>query len=79
MQNIYEVFLGSTVEAKFINTILSENNIKGIINSLEGKADNNTTWVEQNSKAEVSVSVNAKDFEKAEKLVRGYKNSREKE
>jgi len=79
MQNIYEVFFGSTVEANFINTILSENNIEGIIKSLEGKQDKNTNWIDQNSKAEVSVSVLADSFEKAEKLVREYKNSRAKE
>ena len=78
MENIYEIFLGSTVEVSFINTILSKNNIEGIINSLEEKKYNNIDWIEQNSKAEVSVSVKAKDFEKAEKLVREYKESREK-
>ena len=78
MQDIYEIFLGSTVEANFIKTILSENNIEGIINSLEGK-NKNTNWLEQNSNAEVSISVLANDFEKAEKLVRGYQDSREKE
>ena len=77
MEDIYEVFLGSTVEANFIKAILSENNIEGIINSLEGK-NNNTNWLGNNSNAEVSISVLANDFETAEKLVSGFKNSREK-
>ena len=79
MQNIYEVFFGSTVDAKFINTILSDNNIEGIIKSLESNANENENWINQDSKAEVSVSVLADNFEKAEKLVREYKNSRAKE
>jgi len=79
MQNIYEVFFGSTVDAKFINTILSDNNIEGIIKSLESNANENANWINQDSKAEVSVSVLADNFEKAEKLVREYKNSRAKE
>jgi len=76
MSNIYEVFFGSTVEANFINNILSENNIEGIIKSLETKNNENTNWIAQDSKAEVSVSVISNNYEKAEKLVREYKNSR---
>ena len=64
MKDIYEVFSGSTVEASFIKSILSDNNIEVIINNLIENS-NNAGWVDPNSSAGVTVSVLAKDFEKS--------------
>ncbi|MBN1252730.1 MAG: DUF2007 domain-containing protein [Bacteroidales bacterium] len=78
MQDIYEVFSGSTVEANFIKSILNENNIEVIIKNFTENSIN-AGWVDPNSSAGVVVSVLANDFEQAEKLVREYFNSRDEE
>ena len=78
MQNIYEVFSGSSIDANFIKSYLEDNGIGVIVNNL---LENSISagWVNPNSGQGATVSVSAENFEKAEKLVREYMDSRESE
>ena len=78
MQNIYEVFSGSSIYANFIKSYLEDNGIGVIVNNL---LENSISagWVNPNSGQGATVSVSAENFEKAEKLVREYMDSRESE
>jgi len=78
MQNIYEVFSGSPIDASFIKSYLEENGIGAIVNNL---LENSISagWVNPNSGQGAIVSVSSENYEKAEKLVREYLDSREKE
>ena len=77
MQDIYEVFSGSSIDASFIKSYLEDNGIGSIVNNL---LENSISagWVNPNSGQGASVSVSAENYEKAEKLVRAYLDSREK-
>ncbi len=76
MQNIYEVFSGSSIDANFIKSYLEDSGIGVIVNNLLENSIG-AGWVNPNSGQGVSVSVSAENFEKAEKLVRKYLESRE--
>ena len=77
MQNIYEVYSGSSIDANFIKSYLEDNGIGVILNNLLENSIN-AGWVNPNSGQGATVSVSSENFEKAEKLVRVYLDSREK-
>jgi len=76
MQNLFEVFSGSTVDASFINSHLETNGIETIIRN---KAEESMLagWVDSNGILGTQIFVTAENYEKAEKLVRQFMNSRE--
>jgi len=77
MQNIYEVYSGSSIDANFIKSYLEDNGIGVIVNNL---LENSISagWVNPNSGQGATVSVSSENYEKAEKLVKEYLDSREK-
>ncbi len=76
MQNVLEIYSGSTVDAGFVKKHLEEN---GVVCFVENKHDATITanWTEIKSVIGSSVLVKSNDFEKAENLVKQYLNSRE--
>lgn len=76
MQDIYEIFSGSTVDASFVKQYLKENGIGTIIRN---KHDESILagWSDPNEVVGTQIFVSAENFEKAEKLVREYLNSRD--
>ncbi len=76
MQDLFEVFSGSTVDASFIKHHLEKNNIGTIV---KNKLDESILagWVDPNSVVGSQIFVTAENYEKAEKLVREYMESRE--
>ena len=76
MQDIYEVFSGSSIDANFIKSYLEENGIGVIIENRLGSSIN-AGWIDPESGKGVSVMVSAENFEKAENLVREYLDSRD--
>ena len=76
MQDIYEVFSGSSVDASFIKSYLKDNGIGVIIRNLH-QSSINAGWINPLSDKGVSVMVSSENFEKAERLVREYLESRE--
>jgi hypothetical protein len=77
MQDIYEVFSGSTVDASFVNQFIESQGIKTII---KNKMDESIMagWVDPNATIGTQIFVIAENFEKAESLVREYMGSRDK-
>ena len=78
MQKIYEVYSGSSIDANFIKSYLEDNGIGVILNNLLENSIN-AGWVNPNSGQGATVSVSSENYEKAEKLVRVYLESREGE
>jgi len=78
MQDIYEVFSGSSIDASFIKSYLEDNGIGCIVNNLLENSIG-AGWVDPNSGQGSTISVSAENYEKAEKLVRVYLDSRESE
>ena len=76
MQDIYEVFSGSSIDANFIKSYLEENGI-GVIIENRLSSSINAGWIDPESNKGVSVMVSAENFEKAENLVREYLNGRD--
>lgn len=76
MQDIYEVFSGSTVDASFVKQHLEANGI-GVI--VKNKHDESIMagWADPNAIVGSQIFVSADNFEKAEKLVREYQDSRD--
>ncbi len=76
MQDIYEIFSGSTVDASFINQYIESHGIETII---KNKMDESIMagWVDPNSTVGTQIYVLAENFEKAERLVREYMESRD--
>jgi len=76
MQNLFEVFSGSTIDASFINTFLESN---GIETNIRNKSEESLLagWVDPNGVLGTQIFVSAENYEKAEKLVRQYMDSRE--
>ena len=76
MQTIYEVHSGTSIDPNFLKSYLEDNGIGVIVNNL---LENSITagWVNPNSGQGATVSVSSENFEKAEKLVRVYLESRE--
>lgn len=76
MQDIYEVFSGSTVDASFVNQFIESQGIKTIVKS---KMDESIMagWVDPNATIGTQIFVIAENFEKAESLVREFMNSRD--
>jgi len=76
MQDIYEVFSGSTVDASFIKHHLEDNGVGTII---KNKMDESIMagWVDPNAMIGTQIYVLAENFEKAERLVREYMDSRD--
>ena len=78
MQDIYEVYSGTPIDTSFIKSYLEENGIGCIVNNLLQNSIG-AGWVDPNSGQGATISVSAENYEKAEKLVREYLDSREKE
>ncbi len=76
MQDIYEVFSGSSVDANFIKAYLEDNEI-GVIIDNRHQSSIAAGWIDPESSKGVTVFVSAENFEKAEKLVQEYLMSRE--
>lgn len=76
MQDIYEIFSGSTVDASFVKQYLEENGIGTIVRN---KHDESILagWSDPNEVVGTQIFVSAENFEKAEKLVRVYLESRD--
>lgn len=76
MQDIYEVFSGSTVDASFIKQHIEAHGIGTII---KNKHDESILagWADPNAVLGTQIYVSAENFEKAEKLVREYLESRD--
>jgi hypothetical protein len=76
MNDLYEVFSGSTVDASFIRLHLEANGVESIVRN---KTDESLLagWVDPNGITGTQIFVIAENFEKAEKLVREYLDSRE--
>jgi hypothetical protein len=76
MQDIYEVFSGSTVDASFVNQYIESHGITTII---KNKLDESIMagWADPNATIGTQIYVLAENFEKAEKLVREYMESRD--
>ena len=76
MQDIYEVFSGSTVDASFIKQYLESNDIAVIV---KNKLDESIMagWADPNAVVGSQVFVASENFEKAEKLIREYFESRD--
>lgn len=76
MQDIYEVFSGSTVDASFVNQFIESQGIKTIVKS---KMDESIMagWVDPNATIGTQIFVIAENFEKAESLVREFMSSRD--
>ncbi len=76
MQDVLEIYSGSTVDAGFVKKHLDEN---GVVCFVENKHDSTITagWTEIKSVIGSKVLVKPQDFEKAEKLIEAYLNSRE--
>jgi hypothetical protein len=76
MQDLFEVFSGSTVDASFIKHHLEANDVETIIRN---KTDESMLagWVDPNGIVGTQIFVTAQNYEKAEKLVREYMDSRE--
>jgi len=76
MQDLFEVFSGSTIDASFVNHHLEANGIGTII---KNKNDESLLagWVDPNGIVGSQIFVSADNYEKAEKLVREYLDSRE--
>ena len=76
MQDLFEVFSGSTIDASFIKNHLEENGVGTIIRN---KQDESILagWADPNGLVGSQIFVTANDYEKAEKLVREYMESRE--
>ena len=76
MQDIYEVFSGSTVDASFVKHHLDANGVATII---KNKLDESIMagWVDPNAMMGTQIYVSAQNFEKAEQLVREYMESRD--
>lgn len=76
MQDLFEVFSGSTTDASFINNHLETNGVETIIRNT--KDDNILSgWSDPNRIVGTQIFVSAENYEKAEKLVRQYMESRE--
>jgi hypothetical protein len=77
MQDIYEVFSGSTVDASFVKQHLEASGI-GVI--VKNRHDESILagWADPNAIVGTQVFVSAENFEKAELLVREYLESRDK-
>ena len=78
MQEIYEVFSGSSIDANFIKSYLEDNGIGVIVNNLLENSVG-AGWVDPMAGQGATVSVSAENYEKAERLVREYQDSRAKE
>jgi hypothetical protein len=76
MQDLFEVFSGSTVDASFVNHHLEVNGIGTI---LKNKSDESLLagWVDPNGIVGTQIFVSADNYEKAEKLVREFLDLRE--
>lgn len=76
MNDIYEVFSGSTVDASFVKQHLEINGIGTII---KNKQDESIMagWADPNAIVGSQIFVSAENFEIAEKLVRDYLESRD--
>ena len=77
MADIFEVFSGTSIDANFIKAFLEDNGI-GVIVENKLQSSISAGWVDT-STGNVSVMVAAKNFEKAEALVREYLAGRDKE
>jgi hypothetical protein len=76
MQDLFEVFSGSTIDASFINNYLEENGVGTIIkNSAEESML--AGWVDSNAIIGTQIFVAAENYEIAEKLIRVYMESRD--
>jgi hypothetical protein len=76
MQDLFEVYSGSTTDASFIKNYLKEHGIKTIIKNT-AEESLLAGWEESNGILGTQIYVSAEDYEKAEKLVREYMESRE--
>ncbi len=76
MQDIYEVFSGSTVDASFVKHYLEANGVGTIV---KNKLDESVMagWVDPNAMMGTQIYVSADHFEKAERLVREFMESRD--
>ena len=76
MQDLFEVFSGSTVDASFVKNHLEANDITTFV---KNRSDESLLagWVDPNGILGTQIFVSAENYEKAEKLVREYLDSRE--
>jgi hypothetical protein len=76
MQDMFEVFSGSTIDASFVKHHLEAN---GVATFIRNKNDESLLagWVDPNGIIGTQIFVSADNYEKAEKLVREYMDSRE--
>lgn len=76
MQDIYEVFSGSTVDASFVKQHLEAHGV-GVI--VKNKHDESIMagWADPNAIVGSQIYVSAENFEKAELLIREYLESRD--
>jgi hypothetical protein len=76
MQDLFEVFSGSTVDASFINSFLETHGIDTIIRN-KSEESILAGWADPNGIIGTQIFVSALNYEIAEKLVREFMNSRE--
>jgi hypothetical protein len=76
MQDIYEVFSGSSVDANFIKAYLEDNGIGVFIRNAH-QSSIAAGWIDPVAGTDVAVMVTAENFERAESLVRQYLESRD--
>jgi hypothetical protein len=76
MQDLFEVYSGSTTDASFIKNYLEG---RGVKTTIKNSAEESLLagWEESNGIIGTQIFVAADDYERAEKLVREYMESRE--
>ena len=69
--NLIEIFIGSDIEAGFISSILTENNIDHIIkNNLNQSLS--AGWVSGSQYSSSSIHINIQDTDKAKQIINEY-------
>ena len=76
MQDIYEVFSGSSVDANFIKAYLEDNGI-GVFIKNSHQSSIAAGWIDPVAGTDVSVMVAAENFERAASMVKQYLERRD--
>jgi len=76
MQDIYEVFSGSSVDANFIKAYLEDNGI-GVFIKNSHQSSIAAGWIDPIAGTDVSVMVAAENFERAANMVKLYFEKRD--
>ncbi len=76
MQDTYEVFAGSTVDAGFVKKHLEEKGVECFVENLKDESIT-ASWTPSNDIIGTKVMVFSQDFVKARKILKDYFNSRD--